>query len=262
VERASRTVAAMKGDLESSTRAEEYQRTGTLLLSHLQEIPEGSSTWNHRDDSGVREIILDPRRTPAQNAQRYFDKAKQSRAMTAQARQRLSGLEGTIAAGKSLLAALDQTTSREELRTLMKERSEELHAFGISEKGKKEELPPFRIFTVDGGFQVLAGKSSVNNDTLTMKYAKQNDLWFHARGSSGSHVVLRVGSAAGTPSKKAKEQAAGIAAYYSKMRNAKHVPVAMTERKYVHKPKGASPGTVVLDRETVIYADPALPGVA
>ncbi len=262
VERASRTVAAMKGDLENSTRAEEYQMTGTLLLSHLREIPEGSSSWTHRDDSGVREIILDPRRTAAQNAQRYFDRAKQSRAMRAQARQRLSGLEGTITAGKSLLAALDQTTSREELQTLMKERSDELHLFGISEKGKREELPPFRIFTVDGGFQVLAGKSSANNDTLTMKYAKQNDLWFHARGSSGSHVVLRVGSAAGTPSKKAKEQAAGIAAYYSKMRNAKNVPVAMTERKYVHKPKGASPGTVVLDRESVIYANPALPGDA
>jgi predicted ribosome quality control (RQC) complex YloA/Tae2 family protein len=257
VERASRTVAAMQNDLQNSTRADDYQSAGTLLLSSLQEIPGGSSTWTFHDGAETREVRLDPRRTPAQNARLYFDKAKQTRAMQLQAQQRLASLEQTIARGRTLLASLAHTNSRDELKALMKEHSDELHAFGISERGKKEELPPFRVFTVDGGFRVLAGKSSANNDLLTMKYAKQNDLWFHARGSSGSHVVLRVGQ--GTPSKKAKEQAAAIAAYYSKMRNAKHVPVAMTERKYVHKPKGAPPGTVVLDRETVLYAEPGLP---
>jgi predicted ribosome quality control (RQC) complex YloA/Tae2 family protein len=72
--------------------------------------------------------------------------------------------------------------------------------------------------------------------------------------------VLKVGSGRGEPSKKAKEQAASIAAYYSKMRSSKLVPVAVTERKYVRKPKGAPPGTVVLERERVIFAEPALPG--
>jgi predicted ribosome quality control (RQC) complex YloA/Tae2 family protein len=259
VERASRAVAAMQHDLQHSTRADDYQRVGTLLLAHLQDIPAGSSSWTAHDGSGTREVKLDPQRTVAQNAQRYFDKAKQNRSMRVQAEQRLSGLQERITRGRRLLAALEQINSRDELRTLMKEHSDDLHTFGISDKGKKEELPPFRVFTVDGGFQVLAGKSSANNDMLTMKFAKQNDLWFHARGSSGSHVVLRVGSAAGEPSRKAKQQAAAIAAYYSKMRNAKNVPVVMTERKYVHKPRGAPAGTVTLDRETVVYADPMLP---
>ena len=259
IERAARTCSAIQDDLRNSTRADDYQFLGTLLLSHLQDVPRGSSLWTFQDESGIREVRLDPRRSPAQNAQRYFDKAKQSRSVQAQVHERLSTLEATIAMGTGLLSSLAQITTREALKAFMNERSEELHAFGITGGGKKEELPPFRIFTVDGGFQVLAGKSSANNDLLTMKYAKQNDLWFHARGSSGSHVVLRVGSGSGPPSKRAKAQAAGIAAYYSKMRNAKTVPVAMTERKYVHKPKGAPAGTVVLDRETVIFADPALP---
>jgi predicted ribosome quality control (RQC) complex YloA/Tae2 family protein len=112
---------------------------------------------------------------------------------------------------------------------------------------------------VEGGFEVWAGKSSENNDLLTLHHAKPNDLWFHARGSSGSHVLLKVGSGKGEPGKKAKEQAAGIAAYYSKMKNAKMVPVAMTEKKYVRKPKGAPPGTVVLEREKVVFAEPSLP---
>ena len=119
--------------------------------------------------------------------------------------------------------------------------------------------PPFRIFTVDGGFEVLAGKNSRNNDVLTLRNARPDDLWFHARGCSGSHVILRVASAAGVPGKRAKEQAAAIAAYYSRMRNASSVPVAMTERKYVRKPKGAPPGSVVIERERVIFAVPALP---
>ncbi len=130
---------------------------------------------------------------------------------------------------------------------------------GIGEKGTAREELPFRLFTVDGGFEVLVGKNSSNNDLLTMKYARPNDLWFHARGAGGSHVLLKVGSAKGEPGRKAKEQAAALAAYYSKMRNATIVPVAMTEKKYVRKPKGAPAGTVVLDREKVMFARPALP---
>ena len=123
---------------------------------------------------------------------------------------------------------------------------------------EKEKLP-FRIFTVDGGFEVWAGKNSANNDLLTLRYAKPDDLWFHARGGSGSHVVLKVRSGKGEPGKKAREQAAGIAAYYSKMKTSGTVAVAMTEKRYVRKPRGSAPGAVVLEREKVIFIHPALP---
>jgi predicted ribosome quality control (RQC) complex YloA/Tae2 family protein len=123
-----------------------------------------------------------------------------------------------------------------------------------------EHAPPFRVFTVEGGFQVWAGKDSRNNDLLTMKHARPNDLWFHARGSGGSHVVLRMGSGKGEVSKRAIEQAAAIAAYYSKMKSSKLVPVAMTQRKYVRKPRGAPAGTVAVEREKVLLVEPALPG--
>jgi predicted ribosome quality control (RQC) complex YloA/Tae2 family protein len=158
-----------------------------------------------------------------------------------------------------LLSGIEALNSKEELIDFMNEHEPELLEFGIGKKGRPQEAPPFRTFTVDGGFQVWAGKSSANNDLLTMKYARPHDLWFHARGGSGSHVVLRKGSAKGEPGKKARQQAAGIAAYYSKMKHAKMVPVAMTERKYVRKPKGSPPGTVVLEREKVVFAEPLLP---
>jgi len=158
-----------------------------------------------------------------------------------------------------LLTEVETIHTKEELKKFVSERAKDLDQFGIGEKAEEREQLPFRIFTVDGGFEVWAGKSSRNNDELTMKYAKPNDLWFHARGASGSHVILKTNTGNGEPGKKAREQAAGIAAYYSKMKNAKMVPVAMTEKKYVRKPKGAPPGTVTLEREKVIFAEPALP---
>ncbi len=122
----------------------------------------------------------------------------------------------------------------------------------------QEEQPPFRLFTVSDGFEVWVGKSSQNNDLLTMHYAKPNDLWFHVRGAGGSHTVLKVPG--GTePSKRAILEAASIAAYYSKMRKAGSVPVAYCERKYVRKPKGVKEGTVTLEREKVVFVKPGLP---
>jgi predicted ribosome quality control (RQC) complex YloA/Tae2 family protein len=204
-------------------------------------------------------ISLDPKLPPVHNAQRYFERAKRSRLAAQQAIGRLQQLRADIALGERLLSELENVSTNDEAKRFMQDHAEELDRFGIGEKSEKRSQLPFRIFTVEGGFEVWAGKSSENNDLLTLHHAKPNDLWFHARGSSGSHVLLKVGTGKGEPSKKAKEQAAGIAAYYSKMKNAKAVPVAMTEKKYVRKPKGAPPGTVVLEREKVIFAEPGLP---
>jgi predicted ribosome quality control (RQC) complex YloA/Tae2 family protein len=91
-----------------------------------------------------------------------------------------------------------------------------------------------------------------------MKFAKPNDLWLHARGSAGSHAVLKMEKEE-KPPKYILQKAASITAYYSQAKNAKYVPVAYTFKKYVRKPKGANPGSVVLSKEDVIMAEPKLP---
>jgi len=259
VEKTQRTLNAIEDDLRTTSRADEYERFGSLLMTHLRIIEKGARTVNIPDKSSYLTIQLDGRLTPAQNAQRYFEKAKKSRLAYQQARERLESLRTSSARAGALLDALALLNTRAELKAFMADNADALDEFGVGEKSREREQLPFRIFTVEGGFEVWAGKSSSNNDLLTLKHAKPNDLWFHARGSSGSHVVLKVGSGKGKPGKKAREQAAGIAAYYSRMKNAQMVPVAMTEKKYVRKPKGAPPGTVVLEREEVIFAEPALP---
>lgn len=118
----------------------------------------------------------------------------------------------------------------------------------------------FRIFQLEGGFEVWVGKNSTANDLLTFKYTKQNDLWFHVRGTSGSHTVLKLPD--GYDDKIPKEiieTAAGICAYYSKAKNAKIVSVAYTEAKFVQKYKGAKSGSVSIKGEKVVKVNPRIP---
>jgi predicted ribosome quality control (RQC) complex YloA/Tae2 family protein len=254
-----RTRQAIADDVEAAQRAADYERFAGFLMGRLAGAARGEKSAEMETDSGIERIPLDPALSPVQNAQRYFEKAKRSRAAITGAAGRVPELDERIARGEELLAAADRCGTRDELKAFMAENAKELDGFGLGEKTKEREELPFRIFVVDGGFEVWAGKSSANNDLLTLRHAKPDDLWFHARGASGSHVVLKVGTGKGEPGKKAREQAAGIAAYYSRMKNAKMVPVAVTEKRYVRKPKGAPPGTVVIEREKVIFAEPALP---
>jgi predicted ribosome quality control (RQC) complex YloA/Tae2 family protein len=132
--------------------------------------------------------------------------------------------------------------------------------YNIEEKSLSETNSPssrFRIFSLGKGFTLYVGKNAKSNDELTMKFAKPNDLWFHARGAEGSHSVLKCDKIGNIP-KEIIEKSAQITAYYSKARNSKYTPVCYTYRKYVHKPKGANPGTVTITREEVIMVEPKL----
>ncbi len=257
LEKAQRTITALETDALEHSRADQYEYFGKLLLAQDVKIAKGSRVV-HLTEENIP-IQLEPQFSPVQNAQRYFEKAKKTRIARRESSDRLIGLRKRATVANQLLATLELVKTKEGLKTFVRENKDDLQLFRLGIASKKQDQLPFRLFTVDGGFEVWAGKSSANNDLLTMKHAKPNDLWFHVRGAGGSHVVLKVQTGKGEPGKRAREQAAGIAAYYSKMKNAKMVPVAMTERKYVRKPKGAPPGTVTIEREKVIFAEPALP---
>ena len=263
--KAAQTQAKITIDLAEQDRRKEYELFGKLITAHLHELRKGMKTAALEDtvsfDSSSSKISvpLDPSLSPAGNAERYFEKAKKAKEAHLESLTRSRSLEERLSILRMLIAEVSEISSGESLKEFHQTYKTYLQRLGYATAKEKENLPPFRIFTVEGGFQVLAGKSSENNDMLTTKYAKPDDLWFHCRGSSGSHVVLKVHSAHGEPSKTAIHQAASIAAYYSKMKNASSVPVAMAEKKFVRKPKGAPAGTVILEREKVIFVEPKLP---
>jgi predicted ribosome quality control (RQC) complex YloA/Tae2 family protein len=113
-------------------------------------------------------------------------------------------------------------------------------------------------YCLPGGFEALAGKTDADNDLLSLKIAKANELWFHVHGMPGSHVILRHPDG-DKPDNTIIKQAAAIAAWHSKARNAGTVSVNCTEAKHVSKPRGAKPGTVAIKREKNIKVRPAIP---
>jgi predicted ribosome quality control (RQC) complex YloA/Tae2 family protein len=260
VERTARSLRGHRANQAAGSRGESYQLFGELLLAHLHEIPEGAPEVELPHGTGRAKIVLDPSMSIARNAQRYFEKARTARRAAEESLTRGLFLERRSALAAEMLGAVEACPDRHHLEELMRTRRDAVEALGLTAKADEREETPFRVFVVDGGFEVWAGKNSANNELLTLRYARPNDLWFHARGSGGSHVILRTASAPGTPGKRAREQAAAIAAYYSKMRKASLVPVTVTEKKHVRKPRGAPVGTVQVERESVLFAAPALPG--
>jgi len=105
----------------------------------------------------------------------------------------------------------------------------------------------------------VVGRSNHENDEITFRVAAPTDWWFHAEGVAGSHVVLRPRGGGDAPPPRIIEQAASIAAHFSKARHSSLVPVIYTRRRYVRKFRGADPGQVKCERETMVMVPPQLP---
>ena len=206
------------------------------------------------------EIALDPKFTPAQNAQRYFkqyNKLKQGKEMT---ETRLIEAEQTLAYLEEAQFFVESAETLAALRELRQEIQEtKADAPRPSRKAnapKAEPAQPFLRFASSDGFQIYVGRNSRENDLLTLRTAQADDLWLHAQNAPGSHVLIlnREGRAA-VPERTIAE-AAALAAYYSKLRRAGHADVMFTPRKYVRKPKGTPPGLVTLTQFQTIRVRP------
>ncbi len=259
IEKEKRALQAIHMDAQEAGRSGTYERFGNALMAALPDLHRGSRAYDGTIEGEPVSIPLEPALSPVQNAQRYFEKAKRAKSAAEESARRMIEISARIERLEQLLAGAEKLSPEERGEKFVTEHAEELESVGLGARSREKERLPFRIFTVDGGFEVWAGKNGANNDLLTLRYAKPDDLWFHARGGSGSHVVLKVHSGKGEPGKKACEQAAAIAAYYSKMKNSGTVAVAMTEKRFVRKPRGAPAGTVMIEREKVLFARPALP---
>lgn len=117
----------------------------------------------------------------------------------------------------------------------------------------------YRTFDLDPQWFVIVGRSNSENDEITFHVSAPTDWWFHAEGVAGSHVVLRPRGGNEAPPARVIEQAASIAAHFSKARHSGLVPVIYTRRKYVRKFRGADPGQVRCERETMVMVPPKLP---
>ena len=254
--------------LAEAERAEGYERAGNNLLAQLHTVERGAATVTltdlYSDDSSTVSIALDPKRSPHENAESYFERARKSRDAAEYAIGRAANVDADLV---RLYALRDQAGAdnadpvalQTALVAIVGATRAVSASAGAEPKTKEKSFGGFRIrrFDVDG-FQLLVGESAEANDYLTTRIAAATDWWLHVRSAPGAHGVLRSG---GQPSRVPEHvlyRAAEIVAARSGT-GVKHsglVAVDLVEKRYVRKPRGAKPGMVTCIRERVLDVEP------
>ncbi|MCX7780359.1 MAG: NFACT family protein [Negativicutes bacterium] len=247
-------------ELAEAETAEDYRRKADILMAFLHDITRETTQavlpdiYSEAPYPSLVTISLDPSLSPVENANGYYQRYnKLKRAQASLARQLHQTREET-AYLEGVLLSLEQAETAEDVSDI---RHELVAAGYIQETGKRRAAPsqsaPLCYLTSDG-FEVLVGKNNRQNDQLTLKQAQPEDIWLHTKDIPGSHVILR--TAGREPSIIALQQAAMLAAYYSKARQSAKVPVDYAKRRYVRKPSGAKPGFVIYDHNNTLYVTP------
>ena len=247
--------------MKDTEKREQYRIYGELINTYGYGLPEGSKqleALNYYTNEMIT-IPLDDTLSPKENAQKYFDKyAKMKRtyealvSLTEEVKTQIEHLE-------SIMASLDIAQAEEDLVQIR----EELEESGYVRRkgGKKEKVTskPFHYVSSDG-FDMYVGKNNYQNDELTFKFATGNDWWFHAKGMPGSHVIVKTGPDGEMPDA-TFEEAARLAAFYSKGKGQDKVEVDYIQKKHVKKPAGANPGFVVYYTNYSMMIDTDISGI-
>jgi len=256
--RVERRHAALSEDLRTVQEAEDFRKKGDLVLANLQQLKTGMEYAELVGYDGVRTLVkLDPRRTPSQNAALYFKKYKKARTGYPLIRDRLDRTEEEINFLRSQRSELEDAATMEVLLGLRAN----LLDRGYIDQGRKGNrksviIPAAGIRKISfQGWEIYVGKSASGNDHITQKLAHPDDLWLHAEGLPGSHVLVRNPRKTDIPNG-VLLYAASLAAQHSKGKNAVKVPVTYTRARFVSKPKGAKPGLVVLTQRKTIMVKP------
>lgn len=242
----------LRTQMKNSSNYQLMMDYGNIILSNMDKISRGNTSFEYNEENSDinYSIKLDIKLTPSQNAQKYFDLYKKQKDSINLIDNKISSVEKDLLNLREKLSKIQSMDSIEDLNTEKKK---------IISGKEDTESKHFRKFILDENFQVWVGKNAKSNDLLTFKYSNQYDLWFHIRGFSGSHTVLKKSSKNLEFPKEVIKTAASIAGYYSKARNSGTIPVAYTERKFVKKRKGFKEGSVVMEREKVVFVKPGLP---
>ncbi len=258
IERTASKLNNLKGRIEAGDRSNEYYNFGNLLLSNRYLLKKGMETINIVDYStnAEVEIQLNPKKSPQELIDYYFGKAKDEKVNFKISEQLFESSFAKFNKLKMIEIEFENAITVDDLDEIKLK-------FKLSdkknEKKKVTDGAKLREFLIDGKYQVLVGRDSKSNDMLSIKIAKQNDYWFHARGLPGSHVVLRVENTKEAIPKSILKNVAQIAAFYSKAKTAGTAPVSYTLAKFVRKKKGMEPGKVLIEKEQVLLVKPEIP---
>lgn len=261
VERTAKKLDLQEKQLKDTEKMDKYRIYGEMINTYGYGVEQGVKSFkciNYYDNTEIL-VPLDPQIPVLENAKNYFNKyAKLKRtrdALDSLLRETRESLEYLESVSNALDIALNETD--------LIQIKEELYQSGyIKQTGQKKKQKiknkPMH-FVSDDGFDIYVGKNNIQNEELTHKFAEGSDWWFHAKHAAGSHVILKANKA--MPPDKSFEQAASLAAYYSKLRDAAYGEVDYVEKKHVKKPAGGAPGFVVYYTNYSMMASTDISGI-
>lgn len=242
-------------DEQAGTEEKENQQLyGELITANIYQLKPGDrqlETVNYYTGENVT-IPLNPQKSPAENAQYYYKQYNRMKTRERELTHQITLTEENIAYFENIEQQLSHIQVHE-----IDDIREELAEQGFikqkkQQKKKKLQKIQLQSYVSTDGDTILVGKNNKQNDYLTNKRAQKSHLWFHTKDIPGSHVVILND----VPSDKTIEEAAMIAAYFSKAGQSGQIPVDYTTIRNVHKPSGSKPGFVTYDNQKTLYATP------
>lgn len=264
MERLSRKVNLQTEELRQCTDRERWKMYGDLIHANLYQLKKGETVARlenfYEEPAALVEIPLDPLLTPAQNAQQYYRNYQKARTAEEKLTQQIEQAKQELDYVDTVLEELSRAETEQDLNEVRQELAEQGYLSpprNNAHKHREAALQKPLEFHTSDGFLVLVGRNNRQNDRLTLKEARKDDVWFHVKNHPGSHAILVTGRR--EPTDLAMTQAAQIAAYFSRCRDSSQVPVDYAKVRHVSKPQGAKPGMVIYVHYQTTYVTPALP---
>ncbi|MFA9398993.1 MAG: NFACT family protein [Clostridiaceae bacterium] len=262
IERCSKKIRILEDNLEKAKGKDKYKLLGELLTANIYSVKRGDTyieVSNYYSDTGeIIKINLDINKSPSQNIQKYFKRYNKLKTTESMSKEQLKNAEEELLYLNSVLNNLlnvENYTEIEEIKYELMESSYIKHKKSKNQKNKKDKKVkasnPMEYLSSEG-VKIYVGKNNVQNDYLTLKFADKRDTWLHTKNIAGSHVIIKSMEF----SEKTLNEAAILAAFYSKGKDSSKVPVDYTIVKNVKKPSGSKPGMVIYYTNKTIYVTP------
>lgn len=261
--RLTRKLAIQEKELEATYDRERLRQLGDILTANLHRVVKGQTVVSCEDfyDEEMKpvDISLSPILSPQQNAAKFYKDYTRMKNAEKELTHQISLGETELQYLKSVLEELNRAQSEAELEEIRRELQD--GGYLRPESGKKrirqEKLKPM-VFTSTDGYPIYVGRNNRQNEELTFRTARKDDLWCHASKVHGSHVIIACGGT--TPPDNTITQAAQLAAYYAETTGGRNVPVDVTTVKQVKKIPNGKPGMVIYHTYKTVIANP-YPGI-
>ena len=257
--RLTRKIAIQEKELTATYDRERLRQLGDIVTANMHRIVKGQTVLRAEDfyDAEMAEIDIpiSPLLSPHQNAAKFYKDYTRMKNAEKELTRQIALAEEELHYLRSVLEELDRASTDQELEEI----KQELQAGGYlkADTGKKKmkqaKVAPMRFVSTDG-YPIYVGRNNRQNDELTFKLARKDDIWCHASKVHGSHVIISCGGA--NPPDDTVTQAAQLAAYYSENKGGQNIPVDVTPVKQVKKLTGAKPGMVIYHTYRTVVANP------